>query len=379
MDETEQIYRKLQQHLDKQAVGYPTTKSGAEIRLLNRFFSPEEARLAMHLTYKPDSIERIKELAKGSGIAPDGVEDLLNNMAKNGVIGLVEKEGVRCFFTIPFIVGMFEGQLNRLSPEFLGDVEQYTSDRSFGLAFLGTELSQMRTIPVGKSISAEQQVATYDHIVDIINGAKGPFAILECICRKMAGLKGEPCKKTSRQETCMAIGDMARNVIQYANGRAISREEALEIARMNEADGLVFQPSNTRKVEFICSCCGCCCGMLRLQKMLPRPVDFWAANYCASVNAEICSGCGICVERCQVNAVTIDARAGIAVINPNRCIGCGNCVASCPAGAMSLLKKEKEIVPPQDSEELYDVIMAHKKGTLGKIKLARKLMRVKKE
>jgi ferredoxin len=119
--------------------------------------------------------------------------------------------------------------------------------------------------------------------------------------------------------------------------------------------------------------------MLRLQKMLPRPVDFWATNYCASVDAGRCTGCGACVERCQVNAVTIDDQAGTAVINTDRCIGCGNCVTTCPAGAMSLVGKEKETVPPRDSEELYDVIMANKKGMLGKIKLARKLMRVKNE
>jgi ferredoxin len=333
----------------------------------------------MHLTYQPDSIEHIKESAQNSGIAPGGVEGLLDNMAGNGVIGLVEKEGTRCFCTIPFIVGMFEGQLKRLTPEFLGDVEQYTSDKAFGLAFLGTKLPQMRTIPVGESISVEHQVATYDHIADVINGSDGPFAIIECICRKIAGLKGETCKKTYRQETCMAIGDMAKNVIQYANGRAIGKEEALEIARMNESDGLVFQPSNTQKVDFVCACCGCCCGMLSLQKALPRPVDFWATNYYASVNAGTCSGCGICVERCQVNAMTVDDSMGTASVNLDRCIGCGNCVTTCPTGAMSLLKKEKETAPPRDSEELYDVIIANKKGTLGKMKLARKLLRVKNE
>ncbi|HJX23504.1 MAG TPA: 4Fe-4S dicluster domain-containing protein [Candidatus Bathyarchaeia archaeon] len=313
-------------------------------------------------------------MAKGSGMSFGNVESMLNNMARNGVIGLVEKEGTRHFYTIPFDVGMFEGQLKRLTPEFLSDVEQYTTDKAFGLAFLSTELPQMRTIPLGKSISVEHHVTTYDHIADIINGTDGPFAILECICRKMAGMKGNPCKKTSRQETCMAIGDIAKNVVQNASGRAISREEALEIARMNEADGLVFQPSNTRKVDFVCACCGCCCGMLRVQKMLPKPVDFWATNYYASANAEACSGCGTCVERCQVDAVTVDDDAGTSFVNHNRCIGCGNCVVTCPTGAMSLLKKEKEIVPPRDSEGLYEVIMANKKGPLGKIKLATKLM-----
>jgi len=114
--------------------------------------------------------------------------------------------------------------------------------------------------------------------------------------------------------------------------------------------------------------------MLRVQKMLPRPVDFWSTNYYASVSAEDCSGCGICVERCQVNAVSIDDGLGVSSVNLGRCIGCGNCTVSCPSGAMSLLKKENETIPPASSEALYDIIMAGKKGKLGKIKHAAKLI-----
>jgi electron transport complex protein RnfB len=374
MDSTDQIYRDLQQHLDKQTFGFPATKSGAEIRILKRLFSPEEARLALHLTYKPAPLDRIRELAEGSGIPHDRVESMLDNMARNGAIEHVEREGRRYFWAIPFVVGMYEYQLNRLTPEFLGDVREYTTDKAFGLSFLGTERPQMRTIPVGKSIEVEHHVATYDHIVDIINGAEGPFAIIECICRKSAAMTGNPCQKTSRKETCMPLDEMAKHAIEIDMGRAISREEALEIARMNEADGLVFQPSNAQKADFICACCGCCCGMLHLQKSLPKPVNFWATNYYAAVNAETCTGCGACVDRCQVNAVTLDDGGGTALVELDRCIGCGNCVVSCPAGAMTLVKREKEIVPPRDREALYDDIMAHKKGTIGKMMLAVKLM-----
>jgi len=49
-------------------------------------------------------------------------------------------------------------------------------------------------------------------------------------------------------------------------------------------------------------------------------------------------------------------------------------VVACPSQAMSLLKKAKEAIPPGDSEELYDIIMANKKGRLGKIKLATRLL-----
>ncbi len=374
MDEANQIYRDLQQHLDRQAIGFPATKSGAEIRILKRLFSPEEARLSLHLTYKPMPLDRICDLAEGSGMPRDRVESMLDNMARNGAIEYVEREGIRYFRTMPLIVGMFEYQLNRLTREFLDDVEQYMSDRAFGLAFLGTERPQMRTIPVGKSIAVEHSVATYDDISEIINGAEGPFGIIECICRKSAAMTGNPCKKTSRRETCMPIGEMAKHAIQNGMGRTINREEALEIARMNEAEGLVFQPSNAQKADFICACCGCCCGMLRIQKMLPKPVDFWATNYHVAVSAEVCTGCEVCVERCQVGAVTVDDRGNTAIINLDRCIGCGNCIVTCPTGAMSLVRKRKETVPPPDTEALYDEIMAHKKGTIGRMMLAAKLM-----
>ena len=374
MAREEEVYRDLQKHLNKQPVGYPATKSGVEIRLLKRFFSPEEARLAMKLSYKPCSMEDIYEVVKESGMSFSDMENMLDGMLKNGSIGHFQREGIRYFYNIPLVVGMYEGQLNRLTPEFLADIDEYTSDKAFGLEFLSTELPQMRTIPVGESIQPEHHVTTYDHVTDLITGTDGPIVINECICRQAAGMKGKPCQKTTRLETCMALGDTASNCLRMGVGREISKEEALDIARRNESDGLVFQPSNTQKVEFICACCGCCCGILLFHKMLPKPVDFWATNYYASVDPEACTGCGTCAERCQVNAVSIDEHLGVSTVNLDRCLGCGNCVSSCPSEAISLLRKEKEVTPPESLEDLYDTIMANKKGTFGKIKLATRLI-----
>ena len=370
----EGIYRDLQKHLNKQPIGYPGTKSGVEIRLLKRFFNPEEARLAMKLSYKPCAINDVYEVGKGSGMSFNDMENMLDEMMKNGAIGHLEREGTRYFFNVPLVIGMYEGQLNRLTPEFLADFHEYTSDKAFGLEFLSTELPQMRTIPVRKSIRPEHHVTTYDHLTDLITGTDGPIVVNECICRKVADSKGNPCQKTTRLETCMALGDIAKNCVRIGVGREVSKEVALDIARQNESDGLILQPSNTQKLEFICACCGCCCGMLRAHKMLPKPVAFWSTNYYASVDPESCTGCETCVERCQVNAVSIDENIGVSTVNLDRCLGCGNCVSSCPSEAISLFKKEKEVTPPENSEDLYDTIMANKKGTFGKIKLATRLI-----
>ncbi len=374
MDKVEKIYRDLQRHLDKQPVGYPATRSGAEIRILKRLFNPEEAQLAVHLSYKPKSATQVCESVKEEGMSPANVEIMLDRMMKRGAIGHFEREGIRYFHTMPFIVGMLEFQLQRLTPDFLADVRKFVTDKAFGLEFLGSKVPQMRTIPVRKSIPIYRYVTTYNQLTDIINGTEGPIVMHECICRKMAAMKGNVCQQTSRLETCMALGDMAKNSIRMGTGRVVTKEEALAIAEQNEGDGLVLQPSNTQKVEFVCACCGCCCGMLSIQKVLPKPVDFWSSSYYASVEKKACTGCGRCKERCQVNAVFIDNGCHVAVVNLDRCIGCGNCVASCPMGAMSLLEKEQVLVPPTDTQALYDTIMANKQGTLGKIKLAARLI-----
>jgi formate hydrogenlyase subunit 6/NADH:ubiquinone oxidoreductase subunit I len=159
----------------------------------------------------------------------------------------------------------------------------------------------------------------------------------------------------------MSLDNWARIAIRTGMGREISKREALEIIRQNEADGLVLQPSNTQKVEYICSCCGCCCGMLGLQKMLPRPVDYWSTTYYATIDSGNCTACGLCEERCQVNALKNDESLGVYSVNLDRCIGCGNCVASCATGAIALVKKVKAKVPPVDSENLFDTILAKRK------------------
>ncbi len=63
-----------------------------------------------------------------------------------------------------------------------------------------------------------------------------------------------------------------------------------------------------------------------------------------------------------------------AIVNLDRCLGCGVCVSTCPEKAISLFKKLRETKPPETREALHDIIMAGKKGPLGKLKLTGKLV-----
>lgn len=50
------------------------------------------------------------------------------------------------------------------------------------------------------------------------------------------------------------------------------------------------------------------------------------------VDESRCTGCGICVESCPGNAITVDG--GVAVIDMDTCIRCGECHEFCPQDAI---------------------------------------------
>jgi NAD-dependent dihydropyrimidine dehydrogenase PreA subunit len=373
MEQNDQVYIKLQKHLNKQPVGFPATKTGVEIRILKHIFTPEEAEIASFLSYKFEPLRIIYKRVEHLVESPEELEKMLDLILKKGGIEFKIKNGETHYCNAPFVVGMYEFQLDRLTPEFIKDFNDYTSGKKFGVEFLSTELPQTRTIPVARSIHPQYNVSTFDEVTTLLQQAEEPFVIIECICRKKKAIEGKPCRVTDRKETCLAIGAMAQMALANDVGRKITRDEAMSIIEQNQKEGLVLQPSNTKMAEFICSCCGCCCGLLAMHKILPKPLDFWATNFHAVVDKNTCKGCGICEESCQVGAVSISKKERYAVVKLDRCIGCGVCVTKCPTESISLFKKPKEVIPPQTREDLIDFIMDRKKGKFGKLVLTGKL------
>jgi len=374
MEKSEKIYIDLQRHIDGQAIGFPATKKGAELRILKHIFSPKEAEIATCLTYKLEPLETVFERVGHLVESPEKLTEILEGIEKKGGIELEIRDGERFYRNVPLVVGMYEFQLGKLTQEFIKDFDDYTSDKRFGIEFLSTKIPQMRTIPISRSIQPQHHTSTFDEVTMLLQQAEAPFSIFECICRKKMALGGKPCKVTKRKETCFATGGMAQAVLRNGIGREITLNESLSILDENQKEGLVLQPSNTEKAEFICSCCGCCCGMLSMHKSLPKPVDFWASNYYAVADIDLCNGCGNCENRCQVRAARVSEQKKKASVDLNRCIGCGLCIPACPQKAIFLKKKANEVIPPQTRDDLYDIIMSHKKGRLGKLKTMGKIV-----
>jgi len=359
--EQNDVYRNLQKHLDKMPVGYPPTESGVDLRLLKHLFDPEEAELALKLSFMPEPLEKIYGKVKKSGITIEDLEFKLDEMYNKGLINYGKKSDgdktIKYYANAPLIIGMFEYQLKRLTKDFIKDFKDYL-DEAFWEEYNKPKVPQLRTIPIEQSISHEQTIATYDDLRSIIQNCGEPIGIAECICRKSKDLLGEPCEKTDLREVCFTFRTAAESYIERGFARSITKEEALEILEKVEEAGLVLQPGNSQRPMCICCCCGCCCEILTHQKKLSEPALFFATNFVAEVDDELCVGCEVCVNRCNMEAISIIDNK--SKVNQLRCIGCGACVLTCTSEAISIKKKDEVIIPPKNTTDTYMEIMKAK-------------------
>ncbi|MHA2287318.1 MAG: ATP-binding protein [Promethearchaeota archaeon] len=356
------LYRELQKHLNKMPVGFPPTDSGIEIKLLKHLFTPEQVEIALQLKFIGEPVKSIfRRLKKKDFISSkEDLENRLDDMYFKGLIYRVTKKNINTNFyaSAPFVIGMYEFQLNSLTAEFYKDSEKYLNEVYVREEYNKSGIPQLRVVPLNHTVENENLVYNYDDIEQIIENIGEPIAVMDCICRKGTDLIGHPCEKTNLRETCLTFRRGAVSFIEKGLAREITKEEALKLVADAKKDGLILQPGNSVSPMSMCICCGCCCGVLVAQKELPGLSRFFATNFYAEADPDLCEGCGICEERCNLGAARVVNN--IAQVDREKCIGCGVCVPNCSSGAMKLLKKEVETIPPKDTLTTYTTIMKRK-------------------
>lgn len=378
MNTYDEVYQKLRKHIDAMPVGFPASKSGAEIRLLKHVFTPGEAEIALVLDTEPRTLERIFAELDDARFSMGELRGILDGLVKKGAIfGPAFHEGKgkgRCYSLAMLAFGMYELQNKNISREYMLDLAEYSKEKFYKeLHSKGT--SQLRTIPIGKSITPGLSVDSYDNARELFRNTSGKIGVTDCVCRKGRDLFGLGCKCTDVRETCFMLEDCANHFLEQRLARPVTGEEALALLERAEKAGLVLQPENSKKPQFICCCCGCCCGVLGTVRSFPRPAEYYHSNYYAWVDFKKCKaykGCDVCVKKCHMEAVSIEDF--MASVNLDRCIGCGACSGVCPRRAISLLKKESRHIPEEDSEAMYQKIAEERKSN---DRMAEKLARVK--
>ncbi len=367
------IYQKLRAHLDVMPVAFPQSKSGIEIDILKRFFTEDEARVALNLSMLPESASRIHKRVRRTYHSFDlpTTKKLLHNLAKKKAVNstLAKKRGkiTRLYGKLPFAVGLYEFQVDRLTRSFEYEASAYM-DEAFMVDFIQEKPRQMRTIPINETILPDRAVSQYDNIRYVIEKSPGPFALQNCICRQGRELLGQKCRQTDMKQTCLALESAAAQVITENRGTKLTKQQTLDFLRQAEQEGLVLQAQNTQHPVFICSCCSCCCAILSRVKKLPNPGSFLHSNYIVKIDPTHCIGCGLCVPRCPMNALSLVDKTSkkketspserktytqLAAADPDRCIGCGLCISACTSHAISMQCRSEVESPPKSAMMMY--------------------------
>jgi ferredoxin/predicted transcriptional regulator len=196
--------------------------------------------------------------------------------------------------------------------------------------------SIMRVIPVNEGINPESRILAYDDVIKLIENAK-TLSVTKCSCRVIDGACGKPL------EVCMQVDRAAEYSLERGTGRALSKSEAIEILKKCEEEGLVHTADNRQVLgHVICNCCKDCC----MNWTVMAGPKKWVApsRFTAVVDADLCTGCKTCPERCFFDAIAVND--DLAVVNAEKCMGCGVCTVSCPTEALRLKEvRDADFVP----------------------------------
>ncbi len=345
-----EIYANLKKYLDNISTGFPNSESGIEIAILQKLFSEEDAKLYLALTPLP---EKPSDIAKRIKRDLNDTEMQLEKMAQKGLLFRMHNNNETSYLTPPFTMGILEFQVGRMDEEFAGMIEKYYNS-VFGKTLQSNSTVLKRTIQINSQLSLPYPIVPYNDAIQIIDHQK-KIAVADCVCRVMGKINGTDCTKP--MESCLSFGNLADYYVDNSTGRYIDKNEAKRILQQSEETGLVVQVSNSQAPASMCACCSCCCIMLKSLKMQPNPAASSGSNYFVKNNADECTCCEDCLERCHMGAIEIDD--SVAVINTKRCVGCGLCVTTCPSESLKLIQKQEDqlYIPPKNDFGMHMEIL----------------------
>ncbi len=377
-------YKQAAQTIGKQGI-VPFPASETAMKILQMVLEDNEDELELIWAFRRKASQTMEELLKTTKKlewSEKKIDEVARSLAKKGLIfNQPNSAGIMVYRLLPFMVvglmeykfmGELEGtpeeqELAELFEKLIFEVRdsvQDAYDRFMPLfkqapptdrtvpALTTQDGAAIKIIPVEESIEVPEETVLPSQKIEEIIDKFDDIAVGRCFCRQRRKMMGDPCDYDAPLMNCFTFGKSARHTSDQGFAKLISKEEALKIMKEAEEAGLVhkaFHPGSneSRPETSICNCCKDCCDTFQLWRQGALPI-INSTYYLSVIDPEECTGCGTCVERCPMDAITL-GDDGKAVRDENSCFGCGVCARFCPANAIALQEGYRKLflVPPR--------------------------------
>jgi ferredoxin len=341
-----------------------------------------EDELDLIYAFRQQPSQTMDQLAASSGFTVEKIEQLTAGLAAKGLLfNQPNSAGVMVYRVLPLmLVGLMEykfmvaltgsseeKQLAGLFEKLLAELRDQVQDNYDVLSPLFSSApavdrtvpprvsedgQPLKIIPVGKALAVAEEFVVPSQTVEEIIDKFDDIAVGYCFCRQRRSLLGDPCSTGAPTLNCFTFGKSARHTAAQGFAKKVSKQQALEIMHAAEKAGLIHKAFHPRSRETspetsICNCCKDCCDTLELWRNGTLPL-INSTFYLSVIDPQACTGCGICVERCPTDAISMN-EAGWAQRDETACLGCGVCSRFCPEEAIALKEGLRKvfIMPPR--------------------------------
>lgn len=282
---------------------------GPEYYALEPILDPYQAKVALQLEFRKKLCAQ--EVATTLNEPLEKVKEALDYIAWAGVAFVNTIDGVDVYWQDIFVPGHLEminnnKELVEKYPQVAEAFYYFGSKRgpaAAGIMPIGG--GPMRVLPIERAINGDSRHASYEELSVHLNAAT-VFSVSDCSCRTSREAMGEGCGHL-KEEMCIQLDHAAEYYIKTGRGKAITREEAFDIIKRAEDNGLMHSIPNLDTpghTHAICNCCGCGCYAMRLANEFVNN-DIVRSNYKSVVDESKCVACGECVDVCPTNALRL--------------------------------------------------------------------------
>ena len=363
--ENQDLFKRLGGKLSFYSLDEKASRKLEEI--LKIVFTPDEAELALDLSF---AVTDIEDIAGTVGKKAEELIPRLEKMADKGLVYFGKKDGQRKYQLLPLVPGIIELQFMGEKPPVSGPgqlklaklFEEFFEQMGLSQFLFRAKTPYTRVIAVESQVGPQSAIQPYEAISRYIRETKD-LAIGNCYCRTEKRILGKAC--SAPVDVCMVFGPFARFTVERGFAKAANESQMLKALDRAEEAGLVHVVDNIQeKINFTCNCCGCCCGFLQgiNRFQVPNAVAF--SRFQATLDSKACTGCGVCVGRCQVKAIKESGKK--VKIDAKKCLGCGACVSTCPAEAISLSERKGFRAPVSNLTELRMTILQEQQAAATK-------------